>query len=286
MADKTENKYNIGDIVFVPHAYEWTWNPYMTTIKDIIKENDGSYRYYADCLFNSLFNNEPSKMKEFPFREHEIFLSLEDCRSYIQNYYYGGLCRNCKYDKISGTIWSCSDCEHKLMFKNDTPGRFEKYVCELTGITVGAVYQAPHECCKFYKPTRKQNIEEYVSWEHYDDILLNCEFNKACEHHKKSAHKTCSYERYMNELVSYPKSFEFNGRTVKYAKIPRRMWIDLNFISGDIIKCKCLTLEPVLTESGRIKKGTANNAISFNGIAEINTKTGEIVKGNYENANE
>lgn len=257
--------YNVGNLVFVPNAYDWVWESYMTIIKDVVKENDGTYKYYADCLHNNLFNNGLSEIVERCFDEHEIFTSKEECDKYISNYYYGGLCRGCYYDDIAGTIWDCHDCEHK---KN---GR-----CDLSGIVVGVQYHKAFECCRYYSPTFPQNKRDYVSWEHYEDILMNCEFNPECVHHKNSCHKTCTYDRYMNELVEFPISFEFEGRKVKYAKIKREMWVNQSFLSGSILKCKILVLEPELTQTGRRKKGSIDYR-SFDDYVKIDIQTGKII---------
>lgn len=257
--------YNVGDFVYVPNAYEWVWKSCLTQVKDIVKTENNSYKYYADCPHNSLFNNEPPEMVERSFDEHEIFTSREECDKYILNYYYGGLCRGCHYDDIAGTIWDCHDCEYK-----------KSGICELSGIVVGRQYHKAFECCRYYSPTFPQNKRDYVSWEHYDDILKNCEFNPECECHKKSCHKTCTYEHYMNELISIPISFEFEERKVKYAKIARRMWIDQTFLSDRILQCKCLELEPELTKTGRRKKGSIDYR-SFDDYVKIDIQTGKII---------
>lgn len=269
--------YNVGDLVYVPNAYEWVWKSCMTVIKKIIKKDDGTYKYYADCPHNNLFNNEPPEKVERCFEEHEIFTSKEECDKYISNYYYGGLCRGCHYDDIVGTIWRCRDCSHIEKIKGEKPTDNTKCVCKLNGITVDNQHHSvSHECCRYYSPTLPQNKEAYVSWDHYDDILKNCEFNPECIHHKNSCHKTCTYEHYMKQLVSFPISFEFEGRKVKFAKIARRMWIDQTFLSDGILQCICLELEPELTKTGRRKKGSIDYR-SFDDYVKIDIQTGKII---------
>lgn len=232
------SKYKIGDMVFVPNAFDWVWLSCMTTIKEVTNI-DGKDIYYADCPHNNLFNNEPSKVKEFRFEEKEIFLNKSDCDEYIRNYYYSGLCDGCYYENKCGNIWRCKDCSHCIKCENPDITKYNTYRCTKTNILIGVQYSAFSEICKYYKPTLTQNKREYVSWENYEDILRNCEFNKTCKLHSKSCHKTCTYEWYMNEIMVIPYSFVFKGRDVKAVRIRRKQWIEQNFLHLDegIIEC-------------------------------------------------
>lgn len=270
------SKYSVGTVVFVPNAFDWIWRSCMTTIKEVVNI-DGEDVYYADCLHNRLTNNDPPQMEEFRFSEKEIFLNKKDCDKYISDYYYGGLCVGCKYDEKSGTIWRCKDCKHCMKCESSDVTKFTTYRCGKTGILVGAQYSQFSEICKYYEPTLPQNIREYVSWENYDDILRNCEFNKECQHHKQSCHKTCTYERYMNELKKITFSFEYNGRKVTGIRIHRKQWIDLSFIHDDVIECVSLDYEFERNRRGVPKKECYPLNEHFDKVTKINYKTGEII---------
>ncbi len=268
----------VGEVVYVPNAYTVKWESHMTRIKRVYKDENGIYKYYVDCPIDRLTNNDPPEIVEKCYKEHQIFVSRKDCDEYIDNYYYDGLCRGCKYDKINAYIATCGDCEYMVNIPRVKPT--DNYIgkCKLTNITVSS--KPPirqHECCKYYKPTLSQNKKAYVSWEYYEDMLINCEFNKKCICHTKSCHKTCTYDWYMNyKRVAFPISFEFNGRKVWQAKVTRRVWIEQSFLNGDILECLALTLVPELTKTGRKKKGSVD-FVEFDKPTKINIKTGEIV---------
>lgn len=268
--------FNVGDMVFVPNAYDWIWRSHLTKIEEISNE-DGKMVYYADCPQLNLFSfNSGNQIKRIKFFEKEIFKTKAECDEYISNYYYGGLCKGCHYEDIAGDIWYCNDCSFIEKVKGEKPGDNFKLVCKRNNLDVGGQYVARgHEICKYYDPTLPQNKKTYVSWEHYDDILRNCEFNKECVHHKNSCHKTCSYEWYMNQLVDIPISFKLGDRVVRSARITRRMWIEQNFLNNGILKCKSLDFVPELTKTGRVKKNSVR-FISFDKFAEVNINTGEI----------
>lgn len=269
--------YNVGDIVFVPNAVEWVWDACYTQIKRISEDN-GKITYYADCPHHNLFSISPGngiENVERSFKEHEVFNDLNECKKYISDYYYGGLCKNCHYNDRAGQVWRCGDCAEVVKVIGENPTDNYKLVCKKLNLVVGGQYRLPFEICKFYEPTLPQNKKEYVSWEHYDDLLRNCEFNKECNHHKQSVHKTCSYEWYMNELVEVPISFKMGDKKVISAKVPRKTWIDHSFVFGDILKCRSLKFEPELTKTGKRKKNSIKG-VAFSNIASVNMKTGEI----------
>lgn len=278
-------RFNVGDIVYVPHAHGMTFQPYMTKVDDVIL-NDGKTLYCVTVKTKNFSAfNEPDDEHYITYDESEVFspTEIEKCRKYVSDRFYGGLCTGCKYDDISGDIWSCDDCLHKVTISRSKPTDWDVYKCGLTDIVVGNQKQSKClEICKHYSPTLPQNIKHYVSWEHYQDVLKNCEFNPECVHHKKSVHGTVSYERYLNESVKIPLSFKMGDETVNHVRIYRKDWNEGNFIDGDIVTCIGVGFAPQYTDKGKIKKGTYNRGISFESPTKINIKTGELINNENE----
>lgn len=247
------SKYNVGDWVYIPNAYEWKWEPYRSQIEEVEETKDGTVYYIRTCENDLMIFESCVKRPLCKFKEHEVFAAddLKGCQKYISEYYYDALCRGCKYDKVNGVIWDCHDCKNK-----------ENGVCKRTGIIVGKSYSKAKECCRFYEPTFPQNVRDYVSWECYEDILKNCEFNPNCVFHKKSCHRTCTYERYMNELIGIPVRFMNNKRKVRTVKILRKDWVNQTFPretdDKKEIRCRLIEYDPELTPTGKRKKGALN----------------------------
>ncbi len=268
--------FSVGDFAFVPNACEWRWKTSLTVIKKIEETENGKI-YYADCLHNNLFaRDEGIKSIERTFAEREVFKTKEECDEYVGNYYYDRLCRGCKYDKVAGNVWRCDDCEYAVTHFPENPTDSYCKKCSKSGITISGQYSRGFEICKFYKPILPQNIREYVSWEKYNDILMNCEFNPQCRHHTDSAHRTCTYDWYMQQHVRIPLVFEYDGRKVKQVGIHRRNWIDQDFMENGIVKCTFLILDPELTKTGRKKKNSINS-ISFEKTVSIDVEKGVVI---------
>ena len=261
-------RFNVGDIVYVVHARSWVFEPVLTKIEEIFQD-----KYICDVYKEEWGSRDGARLVSILFPESEVFDKSErqECVKYINNRYYGGYCEGCKYDKISGTIWRCDDCKHKKVVKNEDLTKHDSYVCELTGIVVGGTYIPCREICKHYEPTLPQNIRDYVSWEHYDEILRKCEYNPNCICHKESVHKTCDYTRYMNQIINVPYRFKYGDETVINLHVKRREWIDLSFISNDKKRLYVwgLGFEAKCDKRGNIKKGTANRGVNFEKITEI-----------------
>lgn len=250
---KKNLQFKPSDIVWVAHASEWVWTPTLTKIDYVLND-----KYYCKVRVHDLnsFNSFYESCVPFDM----VFKDKNSCAEYIDNYYYGGYCRGCKYDKISGTIWNCEDCSHLTRVKD---GYHNKYICKKCNIIVGGTYTHCHAICKYYDPTLPQNIREYVSWEHYDDILRHCEFNPDCECHKKSCHKTSPYDRYMNQVIRIYHEFMFEDKECDSFLIKRKNWINLSFYTDNGIICQGVGLKPQRDKRGNIKKGTANKTITF-----------------------
>ena len=42
-------KYNVGDWVYIPNAYEWKWEPYRSQIEEVEETKDGTVYYIRTC---------------------------------------------------------------------------------------------------------------------------------------------------------------------------------------------------------------------------------------------
>lgn len=254
-------KFNVGDLVYVPHAYTALFEPHLTCVDEV--SDDG---YYCTLLVNNMAGRCIERVS-IHFKEHEVFAKdeREKCAEYIRLYYYSGYCDGCKYDKIAGDIWDCHDCAYKKIRKSGKVGLHDIHYCSRTGVVVGGTYCHHLECCKHFSPTLPQHKAAYQSWEYYDDILRNCEFNTECPGHKYSAIKTCPYERYMNQLVRFPLNIEYYGEKVEYGMVKRSTWIENNFIDKENRKVTVsgLCFAPLYTPKGMLKKGTANRTVTF-----------------------
>lgn len=256
-------KFNVGDLVYVPNAFSGIWVPYLTVVEEV-----GEKGYYCKALaHNYASSGNGTERRKYFYEEKEVFAddAKEECAEYIRMYYYSGYCDGCKYDKISGTIWHCSDCEHSKVEVSPTNKYFNVNKCDRTGIVVGGSYSRGLGSCKHFSPTLPQHKEAYQSWEYYDDILRNCEFNTECPGHKYSAIKTCPYERYMNQLVRFPLAIEYYGEKVEYGMVKRSTWMENDFIDKENRKVTVsgLCFAPLYTPKGMLKKGTANRTVTF-----------------------
>lgn len=286
-------RFKIGDEVFVPNAFEWIWETAHTIINDV-EELNGETVYICPVCRNNLASRSGIQLVDGTYKEHEIFPATKEgkakCDEYISNYYYDGYCKGCSYDKIAGQVWKCTDCKHCKADEQTDLTKPRPMRCEFTGIIVSEYYNRSHsiEACSKFEPFRPQDIRDFCSWQQYDDYLKNCEFNKECIHHKKSAHKTCTYERYMDhELIRVPFVFSFNGRLVTNVKISRRRWIEQTFLLDGKLYCYSLEFKYELNRRGLPRKEDQPIYVSFpdreTNVNEnykeviIDVKKGEIV---------
>jgi len=226
----------VGDFVYVPNAYDTTWKPWLTQIEEV---RDGKYVCEVKSRnYNSFDAPDNVSLREFD----QVFADPLSCKEFIDNYYYDGMCRGCSYYDDAGLILKCYMCQH---YKRDGDKRY----CRKRLV-------AAPEICKDFSSTMPQY--EKWTWDRYDDLLRNCEFNKECKHHCDSCHKTCSYEKYMDEYVSVPVDYTYNGRKVAYQLVRRKDWV-----SGNKNICG-IRYAPEYTKSGKIKKGTVNNIEMMN----------------------
>lgn len=275
--------FKIGDMAFIAFAVDWKFESHITTIKDIVEENGETY-YIVDCFERGTAND--SKFRHYDDRRKigEIFAATKEgkteCDKYISNYYYGGLCRDCKYDNDAGAVYRCTKCKHCRDMGQKNPADQRPMKCFWNNIVVGEFYRKSHghEICKYFDPILPQDKKTFRNWDYYNEILMNCEFNKNCPHHKNSVWKTCTYERYMDfELVGFPIRFSFNGREVVSVKVPRRRWINQDFLNGDILECSILYFAYEKGRNGLPKKEYLPIFQSFGGIAKIDIKKGILI---------
>ena len=262
------NDFKVGDFVYVPHAVSWIWEATLTKIEEITDTS-----YICDVLLEEFGSREGLVHRKIGFDKEHVFANKDDCRKYIDDYYYSGLCKGCKYDKIAGIAWDCNDCANKVVVKSEDVTQHDKFYCSKCNVCIGGTYIGRHEICKYYDPTLPQNIKEYESYEKYDDYLRNCEFNRECIHHKNSCHKTMPYERYLDKFIRIPCSFKYEERHVEAYFIKRKEWIDLSFKDDDgCFYCYGFAFSPVYNKNGSIKKGTANNVKMFENRTKIDIK--------------
>ena len=248
---------NIGDYVFVPHATSWVWESTLTQIEDETEKY-----YICDVLVDEFGSREGLVHRKIGFDKEHVYENRKDCDEYISLYYYDGLCKGCKYYDVE-TNWDCNDCLYKGVVKNQDVTKHDTYICRKCDVVIGGTYTGRHEICKYYNPTLPQNVTNYISWDIYNDVLKNCEYNRECIHHKNSCHKTCSYDKYMNEYIKIPCDFIYEGRGVESYLIKRSEWVNLDFKDKDGFYCWGLRFKTLYNKNGSIKKGTANQGIMF-----------------------
>ena len=253
--------YKVGDIVYVPNAYDVIWEPYATIIEDVL--DPGHIVCFLKHKNYSSFNGQDIT-QETVLNIKQVFSNSIECQKYIQNYYYDGLCRNCNYYKDSGTILRCLTCTHNCRHKTDSSTHnWEIGVCSYSGLQVWT-QEKPNlgeEICKHYSPT----ITQYTkwTWDKYNDLLQKCEFNQDCIHHSCSCHKTISYDKYINEFKRIPFSSIYDKKNIDYVYIKRKEWVDQDFYDDKGIWCWGVVYSPEFTKTGKIKKGSCNIAMMF-----------------------
>lgn len=277
--------FKVGDMVYVAFAVGWKFETHLTTVKDVV-EKDGEVEYIVECYCDAArFSNDMFEHYDDSRKENEIFEATKEgkakCDKYVSNYYYDGLCRGCEYENF-GSVFRCTDCSHckDMGHKNLTDPRPMK--CVLNKIVVGGFYikSHAHEICKYFDPVLPQIKREFQSWEKYNEVLKNCEFNKECPMHKNSVWKTCTYEYYMDsKLVGFPIKFMLDGREVTSVKVPRRRWVNQDFLNGDILECTTVNFAYEKGRNGLPKKECLPIYQSFEGMAKIDIKKGILIDG-------
>ena len=268
--------FKVGDTVWVPISLSGVWEPHPTKVKAVETFPIAYTNYTVEVPVKRYALREELHSEDVKYEDFQVFGNYQDCRKHIAEYYYDGLCNGCQYEDRCGHIWTCDQCECAVRIDDKTP-RDSIQVCKLNGLKVAKDFiKNGMECCKFFAPVLPQDKKAYQSWEHYEDVLRNCEFNPSCPHHTKSAHSTVDYDWYLTLLVHVPVSFDYNGREVRAAVVPRKMWQDQTFMDGDNITCKGLCFKPILTKVGLIKKGT-EPGVMFEKLRTINIKTGQLL---------
>ena len=132
-------RFKVGDIVYVPHAYDTQFKPYITMVEEVDYLDEKPLYGCKVKKKNYHAFNQLDDEQYIGYDEDEVFFPTEikQCQKYISDKYYGGLCSGCKYDKISGDIWRCNDCEHKITVSASQPTDWNVYKCGRTGIVVG-----------------------------------------------------------------------------------------------------------------------------------------------------
>ena len=98
--------------------------------------------------------------------------------------------------------------------------------------------------------------------------------------HKNSVWKTCTYEYYMDsKLVGFPIKFMLDGREVISVKVPRRRWVNQDFLNGDILECTTVNFAYEKGRNGLPKKECLPIYQSFEGLAKIDIKKGILIDG-------
>ena len=81
------------------------------------------------------------------------------------------------------------------------------------------------------------------------------------------------------ELVSVPIHFTYNGREVTSIKIPRRRWVNQDFLNDDILECSVIYFSYERNRRGLPKKECQPIFQSFEGMAKIDIKKGILIDG-------
>ena len=235
-----------SDIVYVPWPYDTSWEPQLTKIEYI--DNGIYYCKVKQRNFSSF--NATDNEHIYGFADN-IFADRESCEEYIRLYYYDGLCDGCKYADVAGTVLKCNVCKHRKIIYPDNPVDNPKEICGPTGVFV-----AVSDICSNFSPALPQY--ESWSWARYEDLLKNCEFNKECIHHLQSVHKTCDYDKYLNEWVKIP----VDDEKIEYLYITRNEWNEQSFFNGSPrgYWYHGVRFKPEYTKTGKIKKGTLNRS--------------------------
>ena len=252
---------NIGDVVFVPHAYDMKFTPHMSAIEEI--GEDGEYYCKVPILNMAGRRHETRGVW---FKPTEVFINKKECQKYIDNYYYDGLCKECEWEKVSGEILRCNGC---CNYELEAEGLCrDTYKCAVRGCRVGVTYGLPNEACAEYVPRKIGG----VSWKDYETMLKMCDFNPNCPHHKYSAHKTIGYDKYLSEFVNVIYDYcrvricdiEY---TISGLVIRRESWIN-----GDYIKENGYMVNGVIFEKEvtiRKKNVKSQGKLLFNKITFI-----------------
>lgn len=253
-------EFKVGDWVYVPNAYDTIWKPCLTQINEI---SNGKYLCEIKYKNFASFNGDDHVVeREFD----KVFGDPISCRDYIADYYYDGLCKNCIYEKDAGTILNCSMCRYNIKVDEPDPVKWNWGYCEFTDIPVWSSKSAARgmEICRNFSPT----LPQYEDWtyERYEDLLKNCDFNPECIHHRESCHRTCTYEKYINELMRIPvKNKEYSNRKITHVFVKRKEWVDQSFCGDEsgYVLCWGVCYAPEYTKTGKLKKGTLNQVEVF-----------------------
>ena len=73
--------------------------------------------------------------------------------------------------------------------------------------------------------------------------------------------------------------FMLDGREVTSVKVPRRRWVNQDFLNGDILECTTVNFAYEKGRNGLPKKECLPIYQSFEGMAKIDIKKGILIDG-------
>ncbi len=218
-------KHKIGDIVWTYKYIDLDrWKPHVGTVLDIVEDE---YK----------INNYGLGSQEYiTRREEQVFGSIKESQEFIDKWFYDKLCENCKYHNFNSFHSCCATCSHLTLIAPLHTNDPVKAICNLSNCSVVGTNES---CCKYDHQFKGQAVYKYgeenykkiTDFQSYMEYLENCEFNPKCTFHQGSCHKTCSFEKYMNEFIDIFVAHDFNFGMAKVRKIriKRKDWIYQTF---------------------------------------------------------
>ncbi len=121
-------------------------------------------------------------------------------------------------------------------------------------------------------------------FEHYDDSRKENEIFEATKEGKAKCDKYISDYYYDGlcrgcEYEDFGSVFMLDGREVTSVKIPRRRWVNQDFLNGDILECTTVNFAYEKGRNGLPKKECLPIYQSFEGLAKIDIKKGILIDG-------
>ena len=230
-------KYKTGDYAFVAHASGKVFKATLSKVEEVFEGDSApAYRFTLPVAgFVAGATGVKTTTKWYP--ESEVFDTREQCDDYIDAFYGYALCNGCEYEDADNTFY-CNDCVHAQVVVNPEDKWKSWLKCGKRGVrlTTDITGQNEEICPNFRCERFPQTQTGYGSWDRYQELLINCLYNKECDHHALSCHVTCSYDHYRKEMVRVPLVCKYDGQWIEAVLMPREEWWNDDNFKKDAIR--------------------------------------------------
>lgn len=230
-------KIKQGEVVYVTHYAGNKWIP-VQGIYEYTK-SDGN----LGITYISSFDRDDKCPRTISLQPNrEVFLTEQDCRDYINHYWYHHKCDNCKYDKYSAEQ-NCYNCKNRVQFEKKNITDDTSYYCkklfDKTGLkySVASYYNRGYPICNQFETI--VNNGDWIDFHWYIDVMKNCWCNTDKESNcsaKDTVEKRCSFKQELHKVQHISIKQHYGDQEyiihsyVSYYQWLKQTWIEDNKI--------------------------------------------------------